>query len=724
MAGRTVTDIPVGDRPGDGDAAVQRPWRSRVKLSSIGAGIEKFLGQAGFDRGPWLTVFFASGIAAWFALANPSQWIGAVFAVLLVTTGLRGLWHGRADRAETSLALGAIAIVFVAGLATVWARSEMVGATAISRPQFTQVEARVLAREEQPAQQRVRLVLAMRDADSGDARKIRVNVPLDADNAKIREGAIIRLNVRLMPPAPPMVPGAYDFARSAWFQGLSATGSASGDVEIIEPAGPSGGLAKLQRALSRHVRSQLGGSSGTIAAAFASGDRGAISEDDEVAMRDAGLTHLLSISGLHVSAVIAAAYMLAIRLLALWQWLALRVRLPVAAAAIAALAGIGYTLLTGAEVPTVRSCVGAVLVLIALALGREPLSLRMVAVAAMFVLLLWPESLVGPSFQMSFAAVLVIIALHNAAPVRAFLAPREESGLSRMGRRMIMLLVTGLAIEFALMPIVMFHFHRAGIYGAFANVIAIPLVTFLSMPLIAVALFLDAFGIGAPVWWLAGKTLDLLLFIAHWTSGQPGAVRLMPEMGGGLFLVFIAGGLWLVLWKGRVRLLGLLPAGMAALFLMGRPVPDILVSGDGRHVGIAGEVGPMLTLRDRKSSYAQDNLMEMAGMSGDPIPLSQWPGARCSPDFCVLRIHRAGRIWYVLMAKSRNFVERDALLDACTQSDIVIADRYLPASCRPKWLKADRNMLERSGGLTIYLEDGRIDTVADGQGQHGWWRGK
>ncbi len=235
--------------------------------------------------------------------------------------------------------------------------------------------------------------------------------------------------------------------------------------------------------LADHVRSRLGGSPGTIAAAFASGDRGAITQADEDAMRDAGLTHLLSISGLHVSAVIAATYLLAIRLLALWPWLALRVRLPVLAAALAALAGIAYTLLTGAQVPTIRSCIGAVLVLLALALGREPLSLRMIAVAAFVVLLAWPEALVGPSFQMSFAAVIAIVALHGCAPVRSFLALREEGWLARTARHGLMLLVTGLVIEIALMPIVLFHFHRAGIYGAFANVIAIPLTTFVSMPL-------------------------------------------------------------------------------------------------------------------------------------------------------------------------------------------------------------------------------------------------
>jgi len=314
------------------------------------------------------------------------------------------------------------------------------------------------------------------------------------------------------------------------------------------------------------------------------------------------------------------------------------------------LAVIGYTLLTGSEVPTVRSCVGAALVLIALALGREPLSLRMVATAALFVLLAWPESLIGPSFQLSFAAVLSIVALHNCAPARSFLAPREESWLSKMSRRALMLLITGLVIEIALMPIVMFHFYRTEVYGAFANVVAIPLVTFLSMPLIALALLMDTVGAGAPAWWLAGKSLELMLGIARWTSSQPGVVTLMPEIGGVLFALFVGGGLWHGLWKGRVRLLGLVPAAVAALLMLGKPVPDLLISGDGRHFGIAGEGDQLLVLRESRSSFASDNLLEMAGMGGLPVPLDEWPGADCSRDFCVVTLQRGGRPWHVLMA--------------------------------------------------------------------------
>lgn len=236
-----------------------------------------------------------------------------------------------------------------------------------------------------------------------------------------------------------------------------------GEIEVVEASRSDSGIARVQRALSGHVRGELNGAPGSIAAAFASGDRGTISRDDEDAMRDAGLTHLLSISGLHVSAVIAAAYLLALKLLALWPAHALRVSLPIVAAGVGALAGIGYTLLTGAEVPTVRSCVAALLVLIALALGREALSLRMVSVAAFLVLLLWPESLINPSFQMSFSAVIAIVALHNTERVKAFLAPREESWLATVSLRGFMLLVTGFVTEIALMPIILFHFHRAGV---------------------------------------------------------------------------------------------------------------------------------------------------------------------------------------------------------------------------------------------------------------------
>ncbi|MGB7374542.1 MAG: ComEC/Rec2 family competence protein [Pontixanthobacter sp.] len=704
------------------NAAVQHPWLRLLPLSSSGDIIERFLENSGFDRGPWLTVAFASGISAWFILDAPWQWTAAIGIAALLALAALAAWRD-ADEQRTQIrsAVIAVSVLFALGVMVIWVRSEIVGAEPLDRAQVSMLDARILSRDEQPARDRVRLILAMRDAESAAARKIRVNVPLAQDRPEFAEGARIRLRVRLMPPAPPMLPGAYDFSRAAWFQGLAATGSVLGEIQVIETAAKPELLAETQRQLAGHVRSQLSGSAGAIAAALVSGDRGAISDADEEAMRDSGLTHLLSISGLHVSAVIAAAYLLAIKTLALFPYIALRWRLPIAAAAIAALAGIGYTLLTGAEVPTVRSCIGAVLVLVALSLGREALSLRMVAAAAFFVLLLWPEALVGPSFQMSFAAVLAIVALHNSQPVKTFLAPREESWLARTGRRASMLLLTGLVIEIALMPIVLFHFHRAGVYGAFANMIGIPLTTFASMPLIAVSLLLDVIEWGEPAWWLTGKSLDLLIGVAHFTASRPGAVKLMPDMAGPIYAMFLAGALWLALWRGTVRLWGVFPAALAMLVFVLQPPPDILISGDGRHVGIAGEGQRLLVLRDTRSTYTRDNLLELAGMGGQPIPLDQWSGARCSRDFCALTIDRDGKAWHILMARSRDRIESRALAAACERADIVVADRYLPRSCRPKWLKADRRLLDKTGGLSINLVRENIRSVSQSMGQHGWW---
>ena len=704
------------------DAAMQRTWRKAARLSSLADRVEVFVARAGFDRAPWLTVAFAGGIAAWFALTNPWQWSALIGAALLAAIAAAAIWRGDDARSALRLAAISLAMVFAFGIAAVWVRSGLVGAEPVDRASMQVITGRVLERQEQPAQQRVRLVLAMRDAASGTARKIRVNVPQEHARADYAEGAVVRLRARLAPPAPPMLPGGYDFARRAWFDGLAATGSVAGPIELIEPPPDAAGLASLHRSLAAHVRGQVDGPAGSIAAAFASGDRGAISLSDEEAMRDSGLTHLLSISGVHVSAVIAAAYFAALKLLALWPWLALRVRLPILAAAVGAGAGIGYTLLTGAEVPTVRSCLGAMLVLTALVLGREPLSVRMLAVAAFLVLLIWPEALIGPSFQMSFAAVLAIIVLHDSGPIKAFMAPREERWLTRLARRLALLLLTGVVIEAVLTPIVLFHFHRSGLYGALANVIAIPLVTLISMPAIALGLLLDTVGAGAPAWWVTEQSLNSLLALAHFTADQPGAVRLMPQMGEGTFALFVAGGLWLALWRGRVRLLGLIPvvAGVAALLVT--PVPDVLIATDGRQVGIVGEGQRLLILRETRSTYVRDNLLESAGLTGEPIALKSWPGAQCSRDFCTMSIQRDGRGWTLLMALSRERIEERALAAACEQSDIVIADRWLPASCRPRWLKADRAMLAQSGGLAIYLADERIDSVAQSQGEHGWWR--
>lgn len=720
-----VPDIVLSGRGGH--------WDIRARLSSILARIygrfvravvlpvEAFLDAHPFERGLWLVVAFGAGIVAWTALPGPAQRI----AVILASGGTALAAFAFLDEDECGhvrLGVIGVTVMVAAGLGTVWTKSTLAGQPGIARPMVVHLTGEVIERRDERAKARVRLIVRTRLAGFDDPVLVRLNVPDAADAPAARESAHVRVRARLMPPAPPMLPGGYDFARTAWFSGIAATGSALGPVEVVRLTTHRRTLRGIQATLAAHVRTQLAGSPGNIAAALASGDRGAIGSADEDAMRDAGLTHLLSISGLHVSALVGAVYFLVARLLALLPWIALRIRVPVAGALAGALAGIAYTLLTGAEVPTVRSCIGALLVLAALVLGRDPLSLRLVAVGALVVMVFWPEAIVGPSFQMSFSAVIAIIAFHSAAPVRAFLSAPHYGPIVRTIRSVILLLATGVVIELALMPIGLFHFHRAGVYGALANVIAIPLTTFVIMPLTGLALLADLAGLGAPLWWLAGKALEFLLAIAHFVAARPGAVTMMPPVAPWSFAVFVGGMLWLGLWTGPVRLWGVLPAGAAMAVMLTAPVPDILVTGDGRHVGITGIGNELLVLRTGRGDYVRDSLLETAGMDGTLRLLDDWHGAQCSSQACVTTIHRGGRAFTLMLIRGSEYLDELELASACEIVDIVIASRHLPASCRPRMLKADRHMLAQTGGLTLNLSSGHIRTVAETQGRHGWYR--
>lgn len=700
------------------------PWTAQRLLSRLLAVVERFLSQAGFEQGPWVAVAFATGIIAWFVLPSATWWAG-LCASLVVVFAIARAWFPRLNAyPHIARALVVVPLLVGAGCLVIWTRSELVGEPAIERPISGVFRGRVLSVEPQPALERDRLTVAMHEPGGGRTIKVRVNVPGAGAAAAIHGGDVVEFRARLMPPAPPMLPGAYDFARTAWFNGIAATGSAIGEVRIIEGHGADeGGLSGLRRGLTAHIQTRIGLEAGGIAAAFVTGDRGGISKTDAAAMRDSGLAHLLSISGLHVSAMVGAVYVVVVRLLALFPWVALRFRLPVIAAGAGALAGVAYTLLSGSEVPTVRSCIGSLLVLAALALGREPLSLRMLATAAFCVMLLWPEAVMGPSFQMSFGAVLALVAISTAEPVRRFLGPRDESLGARALRHVGMLLVTGAVIDLALMPIGLYHFHRAGVYGALANVLAIPLSTFIVMPLLALALTFDIVGLGAPFWWLAGLSIDLLTDLAHWFASRPGAVKVLPGTGAGAFLLFVAGGLWLGLWTGRIRWLGLIAATTGAALLAMAPPADVLISGDGRHVGIVENGGEKLfLLRDGGEGYARDNLIELAGMDGAPTSIEKWPGARCNHDFCMLTVTRDNNAWRLLISRGRDAVPERGLAASCERSDIVISDRWLPRSCHPRWLKADRDSLGRTGGLALYLSSHRIVTVTETQGEHDWRR--
>jgi competence protein ComEC len=491
-------------------------------------------------------------------------------------------------------------------------------------------------------------------------------------------------------------------------------------VKVEAPAAPRG-LDRVRTNLREHIFARLPESSGGIAVALATGDQNAVDQEDAEAMRRSGLTHLLSVSGLHIAAAVAFAMLLSLKLLALSERLALRFNLVLVSAAVAAAAGIGYTLLTGAQVPTVRSCVAALLILAGIALGRDAISLRLIAAGALVVLIFRPEALAGPSFQMSFAAVTAIVALHSTKWSQRLFQRREEGVVWRLGRSAFATVCTGLVVEAALIPLALYHFHRSGLYGVAANIVAIPLTTFVIMPLEAGALLLDVVGWGKPLWFLGGLAIDALLWIAHTVASANGAVAMLPSMPGWAFGLMAVGGIWICLWTRRWRLLGLVPFVIGAAGAALSASPDILITGDGRHLAIVGSDGTPLILRDRAGDYVRSLLAEASGFDGDPHDLGSRPFSACSKDACVAVIDKSSARWRLLATRSAYRIDWNVLTSSCANADIAVSDRRLPRGCHPRWLKLDPQSLGRTGGLAIYLgKEPKVDSVADRVGDHPW----
>lgn len=669
----------------------------------------------------WVPVGIGTGIAAWFLLASSSLWMAFIALSSGLALSVKALDRG----GRVGNALLWLLMLMAIGCAVMWLRSWAVAAPVLERPTVVSFYAEVEKTETVSARDMVRLTLATHEKQDLPPR-VRVNVPMEKAATALQAGTVIQLRARLMPPAMSSLPGAYDFSRRAWFMGLGATGQLLGDIKIVKTAEPSWGplsaMPEYRQALSSHVQSRMEGGAGAIGATLATGDRGAISDEDAEAMRRSGLAHLLSISGLHVTAVVGAVYLLVLRVLALFPPLALRFRLPLVAAGCAAVAALAYTLMTGAQVPTIRACVAALLVLTALILGRSAITLRMVAAGALFVLIIWPESLVGPSFQLSFAAVTAIIAMHEHPKIQALFARREERIIKRLGRIILALFLTGLVVELALMPIALFHFHKAGIYGALANIIAIPLTTFVIMPLEALALLLDTVGLGAPVWWICEKALSSLLMLAHYVSSRPGSVTMLPTMPLIAFGLVIVGGLWLSLWSRRWRIWGLMPIFLGISMIIITRAPDVYITGDGRHVGIRNDAGELAMLRTRSGDFIRDMLLENAGIDGEAMALEDWPNAVCNADSCTVTIEAADRDWVIVATRSSYYIPALALSAACRRADIVISERRLPTSCEPRWIKADRTLLGQVGGMTIDLDNQKVATVLSRSGNHHWMR--
>jgi competence protein ComEC len=447
------------------------------------------------------------------------------------------------------------------------------------------------------------------------------------------------------------------------------------------------------------------------------GDRAAIPEDVMRTFRDSGLAHLLAISGLHIGLFAGILFFGVRALLALIPPLALRFPIKKWAAAAAIPGAFAYALIAGATVPTQRAFVMVGLVLLAVLLDRQGLSMRLVAWAASVILLFKPESLLGASFQMSFAAVIALIAGYEFYIRRR---ARREGPLPWWRRPPAFLAgvaVTTLIASSATAPFAIYHFNRFAVFALAANLIAVPITSLLIMPAAVIAFFLMPVGLDhlalAPMGW----GVEGVLWVARTVAGWPGSVVLLPAAPSFGLVLVVAGGLWLCLWRLRWRLLGLaaIALGIAA-FSLGQK-PDILVDGEGRLFAVRGADGSYLLSSRRRARFSGESWLRRVGQRPEASPA--WPkgaaGGRLSCDNLGCIYRKGGHLVALI-------TDPMALIDDCRRADLVISTVPVRLPCPSAKRVIDRFDLWREGAHAIWLDPAgaRIESVAQTRGTRPW----
>ena len=407
-------------------------------------------------------------------------------------------------------------------------------------------------------------------------------------------------------------------------------------------------------------------------------------------------------------------------LLALWPRLALNYAIKKWAAAAALAAATFYLALSGAAVPTVRSWIMMSIVLIAVMLDRPALTMRNVALAALLILIVSPESLFDPSFEMSFAAVVALVALYE------WLATRERHGLADVSPVWRALhkgwgLVAGAALttlvaSTAIAPFAVFHFHRMTEYGLIANLLAAPIVSLMIMPMALLALVAMPFGIEAWPLKAMGFGITIMVGIGKWVAGWPGAVTVLPQISGTALVVMVLGLLWLCLWQTRTRALGLVIAAFGLALAPPSSRPDILIDRDGETAALRSDGGNLIFPPATAASYSVDNWLLADGDSRDASEASSDNAAsalRCDLLGCI------GTVKGKIVAPIRHpaALEEDGRI-----ADTVIAPFTVGKKCRAARVIVDRRMLKEGGAHALYIEGLSIRTVsvASAQGHRPW----
>lgn len=651
---------------------------------------------------PWAPICLALGIGGYFSLdMEPGAAVYAACAALGLCAGAIALrWPGGWAALAWVVALAA------AGFCIAGTRANTLAAPVLDWRYYGPVEGRIVGLD-RSASDAVRLTLdQVRLDDVAPIRRPgRVRISLHGDvAADLAPGTRIMTTGHLSPPQGPAEPGGFDFRRHAWFQGLGAVGYTRVPVLRIAPAPENGAgvrVLSLRMAAADRVRAVLHGDVGGFAAAVTTGDRSAVSQRALQALRDSNLAHLLAISGLHMG-LLAGFVFGALRLaLAAVPPLGLRVPGRKLAALGALAAAAGYLVLSGGNVATERAFVMVAVVLCAVLLDRRAFSLRAVAMAALIVLVLQPESLLGPGFQMSFAATTALVAVFG------WLRDANLRRAPNWLRPVLGVVISSAVAGAATGPVGAAHFNAMAHYGLLANLVSVPLMGMVVIPAAVLAALLAPFGLEALGLWLMGLALSWILGVAHWVAGLEGAVGHVVAPGAAVLPIMALGFLWVMLWQGRARWAGLAPVMVALWLWSGTERPAVLVAESGALVGVMTEQGRALS-KPRGAGFVAGIWLENDGDGADqPGAAARWPDAQGR-----VRSFDLGAVQIVHVQGKR----AARSLTGCSSDQIIIASVEMapPGPCEV----FDPVALRRTGSLA--LVSGKLVAANTEAGQRLW----
>ncbi len=499
-----------------------------------------------------------------------------------------------------------------------------------------------------------------------------IRVSLHSDQTTLpKPGARIAIVGSFSPPNGPSEPSGYDFQRRAWFRTLGAVGYSRKYFEVLSEPEPNNWrvwVFRARLALSSELRKHLPVKQGGFAAAIIVGDRSFVDQTSLKHLRRANLAHLLAISGLHMGLMTGVVFALIRVGLALIPRYALRLPAKKIAAVFAIFVGLSYLVLSGASVATQRAFVMVAMMLGAILIDRLAISLRAVAMAAIIILTIWPENLLEPGFQMSFAATIALVVVFRGLKnVRWWKAMYH--GRWRYIQPLVGLIGSSLVAGAATAPFAAYHFNQVAHYGLIANVISLPLMSLIVMPCAVLAGVLWPVGLHGVALWGMGQGISAILNMAEWVSGLGGAVSLVPQAPPYALMVFVVGTIVLILFRRTVRLFGI-PVVMAAVLLWTQGHrPDVLVTGNGRLVGVMQD-GERALNRKRGNGFAARSWLENDGLFFDQIKsaaLFEAPNV----DRFIQKVGDA-TIFYLWGKK----LDLDELFDICREYDVLIAPQW------------------------------------------------